>query len=254
MDIKEKKKVLISIHPKWCELIFNGRKTIEVRKSFPKQLETPFEVLVYCTKHSLTRTRCMYSYLHKNEPKACEEYGTITKWSEIGDVQVNAHLESAHRSYGMHGKVIGSFVCDKIDVFDSEWSEWAEAVAPCEGVSCSMPMSEDKAHRICKEQAILTDEDIISYFGDEGWRAAFWHITSPKLFDKPRELSEFMKPLDVVGKTLIYDQDVGYNVLACDGCDYATWNGKRLVNCNNKKCMQRRISAPQSWCYVEEER
>lgn len=30
------KKVLISIHPKWCELIFSGEKTIEVRKTAPK--------------------------------------------------------------------------------------------------------------------------------------------------------------------------------------------------------------------------
>ena len=43
------KKVLISIHPKWCEKIFSGEKTIEVRKSAPK-LKPPFEVLVYMTK------------------------------------------------------------------------------------------------------------------------------------------------------------------------------------------------------------
>ena len=29
------KAVLISIRPKWCELIANGKKTIEVRKSRP---------------------------------------------------------------------------------------------------------------------------------------------------------------------------------------------------------------------------
>lgn len=34
------KAVLMAIHPKWCEKIFSGKKTIEVRKIAPK-LETP---------------------------------------------------------------------------------------------------------------------------------------------------------------------------------------------------------------------
>jgi len=41
--------VLISIQPKWCELIASGKKTIEVRKTRPK-LDTPFKVYIYCTK------------------------------------------------------------------------------------------------------------------------------------------------------------------------------------------------------------
>ena len=44
------KAVLISIQPKWCELIASRRKTIEVRKTSPK-METPFKVYVYMTKH-----------------------------------------------------------------------------------------------------------------------------------------------------------------------------------------------------------
>lgn len=43
------KSVLISIQPKWCELIASGKKTVEVRKTKPK-LETPFKVYIYCTK------------------------------------------------------------------------------------------------------------------------------------------------------------------------------------------------------------
>lgn len=42
------KSVLISIRPKWCELIANGKKTIEVRKTRPK-LETPFKCYIYMT-------------------------------------------------------------------------------------------------------------------------------------------------------------------------------------------------------------
>lgn len=43
------KAVLISIQPKWCELIAKGKKTLEVRKTRPK-LETPFKCYIYCTK------------------------------------------------------------------------------------------------------------------------------------------------------------------------------------------------------------
>lgn len=71
--------VLISIKPKWCELIATGEKTIEVRKTKPK-LDTPFKVYIYCTKG-----KTMWS-------GNVGDYGTL---STIGN-----------------GKVIGEFVCD----------------------------------------------------------------------------------------------------------------------------------------------
>ena len=40
------KSVLLSIRPRYCELIANGKKTIEVRKTRPK-LETPFKCYIY---------------------------------------------------------------------------------------------------------------------------------------------------------------------------------------------------------------
>ena len=43
------KSVLISIRPKWCELIASGKKTLEVRKTRPKQ-GTPFKCYIYRTK------------------------------------------------------------------------------------------------------------------------------------------------------------------------------------------------------------
>lgn len=43
------KAVMLSIKPKYCELIASDRKTIEVRKTRPK-IETPFKCYIYCTK------------------------------------------------------------------------------------------------------------------------------------------------------------------------------------------------------------
>lgn len=77
--------VLISIQPKWCDLIADGKKTVEVRKTKPK-IATPFKVYIYCTKPYTASTEDrFYIYLPPHDtPK-----------------QVN-------------GKVIGEFVCDRI--------------------------------------------------------------------------------------------------------------------------------------------
>lgn len=79
--------VLISIQPKWCELIASGKKKVEVRKSRPK-LETPFKCYIYCTKDN--------SFAEK----------TLRGFDENG----KAIYYKAHK-----GKVIGEFVCDQID-------------------------------------------------------------------------------------------------------------------------------------------
>lgn len=76
------KAVLISIQPKWCELIASGKKTVEVRKTRPK-LETPFKCYIYCTKDE--------PLYHSGEKFWCKKAG------DFGN-----------------GKVIGEFVCDKM--------------------------------------------------------------------------------------------------------------------------------------------
>lgn len=50
------KAVLISVQPKWCELIASGKKTIEVRKTRPK-INMPFKCYIYMTA---TKERCRY--------------------------------------------------------------------------------------------------------------------------------------------------------------------------------------------------
>lgn len=72
------KSVLISIQPKWCELIASGKKTVEVRKTVPK-LEPPFKCYIYCTK----------------DEKYCLDDGKSR----------------------LNGKVIGEFVCDIVEPY-----------------------------------------------------------------------------------------------------------------------------------------
>lgn len=55
------KSVLLSIKPKYCELIARGKKTVEVRKTKPK-IETPFKVYIYETKalYKPSGDKCLY--------------------------------------------------------------------------------------------------------------------------------------------------------------------------------------------------
>lgn len=230
------KKILLSVHPKWCKMIFNGKKTIEVRRTRPK-LEPPFEVLVYCTKHKLTKTKCMHSYLHKNEPKACGERGVIETWSEIGDVQVNFNLAETYRSYGMHGKVIGSFICDEIYAF----FPWGAGIA-CEDIDGNLL----PADKVCKETC-LTGDEIYKYLlgnGKETFKGYGygWHITAPKLFDKPKELSDFYIPCKWYEKGNGCPEDCGL-------FDYEGHIDRADDFCEGKRPITR---PPQSWAYIEE--
>ena len=207
------KAILMSIHPKWCEKIFSGEKTIEVRKTAPK-LETPFKVYVYCTKKRMTRIPSMYAYLHKNEPRACAEYGTIETWGEIGDVIVNPHLASKHVSFGMHGKVIGEFVCDEIYVRPENVIYYGKG-------------QEDYLDLL--KSACMTEREVLDYMGGQFNRDTyFWHITNLKIYDKPKELGEFRK-LCGLGT-------------GCEDCDDIYF-----MNCKNKL-----TRPPKSFVYVEE--
>ncbi len=47
----EETAVLLSIRPEWCQKIFRGEKTMEIRKNFPKDFRgQPFKCFIYCTK------------------------------------------------------------------------------------------------------------------------------------------------------------------------------------------------------------
>ena len=80
------KAVLMSIQPKWCELIASGKKTVEVRKTKPK-IAPPFKVYIYCTKDNTFAEKTLRGF----------------------DDNGKAIYYKANK-----GKVIGEFVCDRI--------------------------------------------------------------------------------------------------------------------------------------------
>ncbi len=111
------------------------------------------------------------------------------------------------------GKVIGEFTCERI------------ALIAYDGGELSSTTNAAFSPATC-----LTQSEIIAYIGDKG-RCYGWHISDLRIYDTPRNLSEFRRAID-----------------PCDSChaEY-TWE------CRDCKKMSGDIKrAPQSWCYVEE--
>lgn len=83
--------VLISIQPKWCQLIGNLRKTLEVRKNIPK-LKPPFKCYIYCTKaHYLIDRKFLAS--------------------NLGSSWIESYSEDIRATWPCDGMVIGEFIC-----------------------------------------------------------------------------------------------------------------------------------------------
>ena len=184
------KSVLISIRPQLVEKIASGQKTIEVRKTAPK--EVPFKAYIYCTKEK-KQDDIIWAGV-------CGDRG---KWNE---------------------HIIGEFICDKVEMVNAKCSDY--------GI--------DLFYHDCLTNGCLTEREIEKYFNipeDRDLRAMkgngyVWHISDLKIYDKPRELSEFCIPCKV----------------SCENCKnplyFECWceeKGKKIVT-----------RPPQSWCYVED--
>lgn len=119
-----------------------------------------------------------------------------------------------------NGEVLGEFVCDCItplyNVCMDDWKRLAGGL-----------------HNIEKElvnQACLTEANLHTYAGGKNCFA--WHISDLRIYDQPRELTEFRRACQ--------------NSWYCESCAmYWENNG----TCGNESLQIRR--PPQSWCYVE---
>lgn len=172
------KAILMSIKPKWCEMIFSGKKTIEVRKTAPK--ETPFKVYVYETQGA-----------------------TETPWVD----------EDGHLIWKGRGQVIGEFVCGRVKEYR---------------------FSNYKARYNINDVDLMTTclnhPDFIQY--GKGKPLYGWHISDLKIYDKPRELSDFKTPDKPYHEIIERDG----SLMFMDGYE----SGEPLKR------------APQSWQFVEE--
>lgn len=172
------KSVLISIQPKWCELIANGRKTIEIRKTRPN-IETPFKCYIYCTLPPRSEF-----FWHKDEEGK-------RVWGEYANELIRLQDGNVVYDYGMRlclddreytadnflcKKVIGEFMCDYITTifFDSDiryGEDFPDRCVSSIGASCVSLQGLKK---------YSNGKDIYG-----------WHISDLVIYDEPRKLSEF---------------------------------------------------------------
>ena len=165
------------------EKIANGEKTIEVRKTKPK-LKTPFKCYIYCTL-----------------PKYPHEDFIATDYP-------------MPQFYG-GGKVVGEFTCDRI-------YEIRKRGIPENFDYCYLSLNEwgndDIETEIRAISASCVSKEELNAYGAKAPLLYGWYISDLRIYDAPRELSEF---------TGLRDTRFGA----------APYDIKR---------------APQSWCYVEE--
>lgn len=125
----------------------------------------------------------------------------------------------AHTKYGYgRGKVIGEFICDKVYPIKNR------------GSSFSVADEEQGVTNQIAGQSCLYYDDMVSYFGNKDGFG--WHISDLKIYDKPKELSEFYKPCSQ-SKNL--------------DCDWL--RNHNVCSCSEKKSITR---PPQSWQYIED--
>ena len=185
--------IIISIHPKWCELIFSGKKRLEIRKRIPN---AHFPITFY-----------VYQTIDKNW-----KYNLIPSLAS------------------KQGKVVGTFTCNDIDHWESEF--WLEDKDVYEAIT------------MIEEDEFEPGEYIQTRVFTNEWED--WEI-EPE-FEKTllykdscvswSELRNYMKSGWNDFYT-IHVEDVYYFTNPLNISDFQNKNGKVLTR------------APQSWCYCE---
>lgn len=136
------------------------------------------------------------------------------------------------------GMVIGEFVCDNVEVlFDTNGN-------PKNYMTGILPS-------ILQKTALSYDE-FGAYVGSRADKNSIygWHISDLKIYEKPRELSEFYKTCpDKYHYCEICKH--GSIILPPDEEEYAMYHGGNYENYETI-CHNRVTRPPQSWCYVEE--
>lgn len=209
--------VLLSIRPKWCELIASGKKAIELRKTRPR-LETPFKVYIYCTKGcfgNLIRVRS-------------EENANLFGYDSI--IGINPGF-AQNDDIQMCGKIIGEFICDKIlpiRVFKNGTIQ-------------------DYNH-FNLQQSCVPYDDIAEYIGKN--RTGYgWHISDVVIYDEPKSLSEFEKYSED-GKLPC---EKGTHGTYCEYEYFDSYENCRacIIDFDGTHCPKIKVNRPpQSWSYV----
>lgn len=218
------KAVLVSIKPKYCELIASGKKTVEVRKKRPK-IDTPFKCYIYCTTGKV-----LYRSSYDGKIR-------ITK---------NGRDKSLRHHTIFNCKVIGEFICDEITPYFTEFYDEDNVFQAIyqyanedKDVYTSVATNDGWDNGIFRDSCLTFDE-IKAYIGCDKEKFYGWHISDLVIYDKPKELNEFYKKCD---------NGCGNN---CEHWKYVRVNADEFdMDCDCAELLPI-TCPPQSWCYIEE--
>lgn len=203
------KAVLLSIRPEWCSRIFSGCKTVEIRKTRPVSLKEPFKCYIYCTKG--TKFFC---------------------WKAVDHLYFD---DRSHKLFDrrVDGMVVGEFICDDIRRIGPEYCVVKEDIESAIAGSClTVPQVKDYAGW----KSGMSYTDLKDLYG--------WHISNLKIYDKPRNLYEFVRfNFQGMNGTNICGNTECENYMPSD-----SW--MQPPECAIEGCYLKH--PPQSWCYVKE--
>lgn len=204
------KSIMISIQPQWVEKILNGEKTIEIRKTMPK-CKFPVKVFIYCTKGK--------PYLYRvNDDNEFE----LTNKLRFQDSSCFAKDYNAQ-----NGKVVAEFTLKEVETLPS-------IIEKRNGTGAWY-----QYHKINDDilnKSYISQEYLLNYANcNDLWA---WHIDDLKIYDKPKELSEFRKRNECHYES--YE----------DGCCLESCTFYYLGECDGRCSKIER--PPQSWFYIEE--
>ena len=169
------KSILISDHAKWCALMMNGKKKVEVRKgtALYKAIQKLIdeygyaEFYVCCTKGN-------YDIVRESSP-----YSNVPHYT---CVKINKKLSKdlPEYEYSSRGKVAFKFRCYKVEEIETSHDRFDEEI----WYSTGSMEEEDILEHSC-----LNSDELDNYlYGEKGTAI---HISDLEIFDKPKELSEF---------------------------------------------------------------
>ena len=199
---KTKNDILMSIAPEWIAKILNGEKTVEIRKRFPNDYVG--WVYIYCTK-ALPLAR----------------YVDDTKRYMFLSGSTDSIKNERESGKYINGTVVARFWCDKVEEYS---------------IDNTCPRYKDNYYHA---DCCLTNKEIYDYVSNKTYKAI--HILKLEIFDKPKNVSEFLKP-----DTPTYEETKA--VLKGSQSNYS----KKDFLYSQKLFHNIIERAPQSWCYVRE--
>src|SRR5690554_4001166 len=163
------KSLMISIQPKHLVNILNGYKTLELRKTVPKDFKG--WVYIYCTKGK------PYLMSIFNEWQLTKYKTDMSKSKNVfnGNGKVVARFWFDETYYIKQAVNVYGDELNQISIYDNKSYGWK---AP-------------KEQQEILKQLCLTEQEVLDYVKGKDLYA--WHIKKLEIFDTPKELSDFYR-------------------------------------------------------------